>query len=145
MFRDKQRLEEELRKDWNGMITVEMAYIVPVILFIFFLSVIGIFYYHDKEILTACAYESAAAASVKEREDGGVLPDTVCTMFRERIRGKCILFSDAEISVEIEEGSMIVNAEALKGKMRITVRVSASLTDPEQTIRQYRRIKWNLQ
>ena len=55
-------------REFSGMITVEMAYIVPVILFVFFLSVMGIFYYHDKQVIAACAYEAAVTGSTKARE-----------------------------------------------------------------------------
>ena len=49
----------------NGMFTVEMAYIVPFILSVFFLSIMGIFYYHDKALTAAAAHETAAIAGTK--------------------------------------------------------------------------------
>ena len=57
-----------LAGEFSGMITVEMTYIVPVILLIFFLSIMGIFYFHDKEVIAACAYEAAVVGSAKARE-----------------------------------------------------------------------------
>lgn len=129
-----------LKKEFSGMITVEMAYIAPFILFVFFLSVMGIFYYHDKEVISACAYEAAVVGSTKMRERDGVADGTVMEAFEERVNGKCILFGEVQSSVQVSEERIVVNASASKGKMRMSVTETASVTEPETKIRKQRRL-----
>ena len=126
----------------SGVITVEMTYIMSVILFIFFLCVLGIFYYHDKEILSACAYETVAVAGTKVREKDEVTEALVREIFEERVRGKCILFSSVNAEAFVDEEEITVVASARKRKMRVSVSETARITDPEKRIRDRRKL-WN--
>lgn len=132
----KERQIEDM--EFSGMITVEMAYIAPAILSVFFLSVMGIFYYHDKEVISSCAYEAAAVGSTKAREKGGVTAETVNAVFQERVCGKCILFGQVQGSAQIDEERIVVRASAAKGKMRMAVTETSGITEPEKKIRKYR-------
>lgn len=134
------RKREEAGKGFSGMITVEMAYIVPIILSVFFLSVMGIFYYHDKEVIASCAYEAAVAGSTKAREKDGVTAEAIDAIFEERVHGKCILFGQVQGSAQVSEERIVVKAYASKGKMRVSVTETASVTEPEEKIRRYRRL-----
>lgn len=125
---------------FSGMITVEMAYIAPVILSVFFLSVMGIFYYHDKEVIASCAYEAAAAGSTKAREKDGVTEGTVAAIFEERVHGKCILFGEVQGNAEVSEERVAVKASASRGRLRVSVTEAVSVTEPEERIRRYRRL-----
>lgn len=127
-------------KELKGMITVEMAYIVPFILSVFFLSIIGVFYYHDKAVVAACAYEAATVASMKEREKDGISEDVVTAIFKERIAGKTILFGDVNAEASVEDERIIVTVEASKKKMKFSVQESARITNPEDHIRNYRKL-----
>lgn len=127
-------------REFSGMITVEMAYIVPVILFVFFLSVMGIFYYHDKQVIAACAYEAAVTGSTKAREKNGVTAGTVGAVFDERVHGKCILFGEVCGNVQVGDEQIVVKASAAKGRLRVSVIETASVTEPETKIRKYRRL-----
>ncbi len=127
-------------REFSGMITVEMAYIVPVILFVFFLSVMGIFYYHDKQVIAACAYDAAVTGSTKAREKNGVTAGTVGAVFEERVHGKCILFGEVCGSAQVSDEQIVVKASAAKGKLRAAVMETASVTEPETKIRKYRRL-----
>lgn len=125
---------------FSGMITVEMVYIVPVILSVFFLSIMGIFYYHDKEVIASCAYEAAVAGSTKAREKDGVTEGTVAAIFEERVRGKCILFGEVQGNAQVSEERIAVKASASKGRLRVSITETASVTEPEEKIRRYRRL-----
>lgn len=127
-------------RELSGVITVEMAYIIPVILMVFFLCVMGIFYYHDKEIIASCAYEAAVIGSTKARETDDVTSDLVTAVFEERIRGKCILFAGVQGSSQVSEDMITVQADAAKGYMRISVTARAAITEPEKKIRRYRNL-----
>ena len=125
----------------KGSMTIEMAYIMSVIFLVFFLSVTGIFYYHDKNIISSCAYETAVVGSVKAREKDGIEEEALNAAFQERIDGKCILFAGAQAQISVEEDEIAVAATARKGKMKVFVRQLARVTEPEKYIRDVRRVK----
>lgn len=127
-------------KELSGVITVEMVYIVPVVLLVFFLSVMGIFYYHDKAVMNACAYEAAVVGSTKAREKDGVTEEMVTAVFKERVNGKCILFVGIQADSQISEERITVQVSAVRGRMRLSVAGTASVTEPEEKIRKYRRL-----
>ena len=81
------------RYELQGSITVEMSFLVPMILFLIMSCILAVFYYHDKNILSGAAYE-------------------------------------------IE-----VTADASRRYMRVSVMKRASVTEPEKTIRDLRRLK----
>lgn len=124
----------------SGMITVEMTYIMSVILFVFFLCMLGIFYYHDKEILSSCAYEAVTVAGTKVREKEEVNETLVQELFQERVRGKCILFASVDAEASVSEEKITVTASAQKRGMKVTVAESALITDPEKKIRTRRKV-----
>lgn len=124
----------------NGMFTVEMAYIVPFILSVFFLSIMGIFYYHDKALTAAAAHETAAIAGTKSREKDEVTENIVSTIFEERIRGKCIVFGNPRVNTKVDKDRITVTANASKGRMKLSVEETSCITKPEERIRSYRKL-----
>ena len=52
--------------------TVEMSFLMPMILFLIMGCILAVFYYHDKNILGAAAYETAVVGRTKARENDGV-------------------------------------------------------------------------
>ena len=124
----------------NGMYTVEMSYIVPFILSVFFLSVMGIFYYHDKAIAASAAYETVAVASTKAREKEKVSETLASSIFEERIRGKCIVFGNLSVNSKVDKERITVTGDAKKGRMSLAVEASSCITEPEEKIRNYRKL-----
>ena len=100
IYKNEGKLAKIRTMELNGMFTVEMAYIVPFILMIFFLSIMGIFYYHDKALTAAAAHETATIAGTKVREKDEVTETVVSTIFEERIRGKCIVFGNPSVNAK---------------------------------------------
>ena len=89
---DRKKDKSILKKKYQGSLTVEAAYLMPVIGMILAVSILALFYFHDKNIISSCAYETAVVGSTKAREKDGVSPDILIRAFQERIHGKCILF-----------------------------------------------------
>ena len=54
----------------QGVITVEMAYLMPIIFMVFVLVVYTSFYYHDKQILIGAATETATVGAQQKRWPG---------------------------------------------------------------------------
>ena len=141
---DKMKQKKWIDQSVSGVITVEMTYVMAVILFVFFLCVLGIFYYHDKEILSSCAYETVTVAATKMREKDEVDEGLVQDIFDDRVNGKCILFAHIDATASVSEDEITVVASASKRKMKVSVSETAVITDPEKKIRDRRRwMGWN--
>ena len=61
-------------KDYKvqASMTVEMSFLMPMILFLIMGCILAVFYYHDKNILSGAAYETAVVGSTKAREKEGI-------------------------------------------------------------------------
>lgn len=128
-------------KNVSGVITVEMSYLMPIVLLIFAMTVHTVFYYHDKNILIGAAAETAVVGAQMERK-----PDEVIDLngfFSERISGKLILFSGAEVTIEISGKRVQVEARAENGKRVVQIVQRAVVVEPEKNIRR-KRIAENL-
>ena len=118
----------------KGSTVVEMSYLIPFSLFLFFLLITITFYFHDKAILGAAAAETAVAGVEMDRKkmiDEVDLED----WFRERIQGKLIFLEDAEAKVRQSEKRVEVEVSASKGRMKIHLIQRAVKAKPEGKIR----------
>ena len=52
----------------KGSMTVEMSFLMPMIMFLIMGCILTVFYYHDKNVLSGAAYETAVAGSTRMRE-----------------------------------------------------------------------------
>lgn len=62
-------------------------------------------------------------------------------LFRERVRGKFIFFSRSSVEIEISKEMVSVEARASKRRMRMSTRQKATITEPEQYIRELRKVQ----
>lgn len=131
-------MNAEKCRTWKGSFTVETACLLPMFILVLHLCIVGCFYYHDKNVISSCAYETAVVGSTKSREKDGVTPETLERAFQERLRGKCILFSGASVRVRIGENQIIVQATASRHAMKVSVVHTAAVTEPEDYIRHRR-------
>lgn len=125
----------------NGSMTVEMSFIMPVILLLIMQCVTAAFYFHDKNIISGAAYETAVAGSTKAHEKDGAKEGELKWLFRERVNGKCILFAGAEADISITENAVSVTAAASGKGRKLSVVKKARVTEPEAYIRDMRRIR----
>lgn len=118
----------------KGSAVIEMAYIMPVILFLFMIIINTVFYYHDKTIINGAAAETAivAAQTVRKKAAGEYDMEQ---FFLERIREKLILMKDVSVSVEYLEKEVKVDVSAEKGIMRLHAQQDAQIVKPEEKIR----------
>lgn len=129
-----------MKREWKGSLTIEAACLMSLVGLVLVSSLLLLFYFHDKAVISACTYETAVVGSTKAREKDGVEEEVLQQAFLERIRGKCIFFSGARPRIEIEENQIVVTAEAVRNRIRLTVVQRAALTEPEGHIRSIRRI-----
>lgn len=130
-IRKKQHFSLEL----SGVMTVELAYLIPVILLVLELVIYAVFYYHDKNILIGAAGETAVAAAQYERKPGGQEAVNWEEFLQMQIEGKLILFSGIETEVTRTEEKIEVAVSAQKGLMRLEVLQRAVVSLPEKRIR----------
>ena len=106
---------EERKQRWlKGSFTVEMAFLIPMILFLIMGCISISFYYHESELNA---------------------------LFKERVGRKCILFSRIRVQSSVGKDEIKVQAAARRKKMAISVESRAAVTEPEKYIRDIRRIK----
>ena len=124
----------------KGSMTVEMSLLMPVILFLIMGCILAAFYYHDKNILSGAAYETVVVGSTKTRRKEGLGPEELETLFFQRAKDKCILFTSPAVTVTVEEDEIEVSVIAVQHGMKISVIKRAAVTEPEKLIRNFMRL-----
>lgn len=117
--------------------TIEAAIIVPLFLLVFGVSLNLLFYSHDKNVIGAAAYETVAAGSGRYDHDA----DSLEGYFQKRVEGRTFLFPKVTGKVEMTDDQVEIRCETRKGMMKIVVSRSMCLTEPEDYIRNIRKIK----
>ena len=120
---------------------MEAAFLMPLVGLILVSSLLLLFYFHDKNIISSCAYETAVIGSTKAREREGADAALLQQAFRERIRGKCIFFPGAEAPDRSRGRKRSRSARLPRaGGLHLQVEQRAAVTDPEEHIRDLRRL-----
>ena len=130
-----------IRRDLKGSMTVEMSFLMPVILLLIMSGVLGAFYFHDKNILAGAAYETAIVGSTKIREKDHITVGELESLYQERTGRKCILFAGSSARITIEKTQICVAVSARKGHFGLSVIKKAAVTEPENYIRNIRKVK----
>lgn len=120
----------------RGVLTIEMAYLMGVILTVFVLIMYTVFYYHDKNILIGAASETAVVGTQSARKPDVDGQTDLSGFYQERIRGKLIFFPGAQAEVSVSSAKVEVTASAAKGFMKLQVVQRAFIKEPEKKIRQ---------
>ena len=115
---------------------MEMSYLMPIILMVFLMTIYSVFYYHDKNILLGAASETAILGTQMERKPDEKGKTDLEAFFQERIQGKLVFFSGAQVSVSISSDQVKVSVSAQKGHMKIKAVQKASVVVSEKKIRQ---------
>lgn len=137
--KDYMKSEQKKCKNLRGSMTVEMSFLMPMILFLIMGCILAVFYYHDKNILSGAAYETAIVGSTRARENDGIKEGELETLFEERSENKCILFAHPTAKITVGEEEIKVEVHAVKRWMKLSVAKKAAVTEPERYIRNLRR------
>lgn len=125
-----------MKKRYKGSLTIEAAYLIPLILLVFGMVISMLFYYHDKNVLLGTAHETAAYGAGLEHVDEDMLDSYLI----KRTNGRLLLFTILEPEIEITDEKVKVTCTAKKRKMSLKVTCSVNQTDPEDYIRSVRKI-----
>ena len=132
--KERQERERKQREDVKGSATVEMSYIMPLLLLLFLFITYTVFYYHDKLILNGAAAETAVLGAQLERKKEAADYDLE-EIFEERIKGKLIYMTDVDVSVQRDEEEITVSAASQKSVMKQKICQKAAIVKPEEKIR----------
>ena len=120
----------------RGSLTIELAYLFPLILLVFGVLLHVLFYYHDKNILLGAAHETAAYGAGLEE----VQEITLEEYFNTRIKGRLLLFEQLEKKVGLQEKNVTITCYAKKSMMSLGIECSVNRTEPEDYIRSVRKL-----
>lgn len=126
-----------MRKGYRGSMTIEAAYLVPLVLLVFGVVLTLLFCFHDKNVLLGTAHETAAYGSGK----ADVGQEELVRYFQKRINGRLLLFTVTEPEVVLENKETKVACIARKKKLAIEVNCVVKQTNPEDYIRSIRKLK----
>lgn len=133
----RKKMENEVKTEMSGIMTIELACLMPILMLVFQMILYSTFYYHDKVILLAAAGETVVVAARYERQEGSRGEMNLEAFFREQVDGKLILFSETGTMVDTkktdDEVSLTVSAQ--KGGMHLSVTQNAVISKPERMIR----------
>lgn len=127
------------RYEVRGSMTVEMSFLMPMILFLIMGCVLAVFYYHDKNILAGAAYETVVVGSTKVREREEVKKGELESLFYQRAGNKCILFANPQVAIRTSKDEIEAKVNVSRRYMRLSVTKKAAVTEPERYIREIRR------
>lgn len=129
------------RKKLKGSATIEMAVIVPLILGILMLIIFTIFYFHDKNIITASLMEVVMISANKDHDKAELTVAEIEDAIAERIEDKCIFLQYSVEDIELSNEKIKVEVTAQKGRFKTRIYQSMPLLKPEKEIREEKRWK----
>ena len=125
-------------KNLKGSMTVEAAYVVPIVLMVFVMIVYSTFYFHDKNIIKGTLCEVEAIIGQRERIEETA--DHGSIYFEERLGDKLILLTDYTFESEAVGDEVILYVRASHGVMSTSAQGIARATRPEKHIRMMRNV-----
>jgi len=128
------------RKQLKAYLTIEVSFLIPLILALFLSLIMLIFSAYDKNILNGAAYETAVAGSLKMRENETPTEGELVSYCRERLDGKVISLQVYAIEVSISKSEVTVEISAGRNGFLVSVIKRAAVTEPEKKIREIRRL-----
>ncbi len=119
--------------------SVEMSVIAPMIIIIMMMSIMTVFYQHDKNILSAAAYETAVVGSIKNRNHKEIDPNELQELFLERVGRKCIVLRKPSVHISVTDREVSVQGSSGHRRMTANIAQKAVITKPEDYIRKKKR------
>ena len=125
-----------MRKSVDGSLTIEAAVIVPILLWVFAIIITLLFYFHDKNVVTAIAHETAVIGC----GEGDTSKEEVEKYFQRRLSGKLLLFTGADVDAKVSDEMVSMQCSAKKENMKLQIEIHMCRTEPETVLRRKRLI-----
>lgn len=126
-----------MKRELNGSVTIEAAYVIPLILVVFGVTMTLLFYYHDKTLLLSAIQETAVYASSGEEKT----KKQVQEHFEMLVKGRTILLEDIQVKVSNNERRHTVSCEAKNSILSFRAESHMERTEPENYIRTFRKLE----
>lgn len=126
-----------MRRTMKGSMTVEAAYIIPLILMVFGASITLLFYYHDKTLLLSATQEAAVYAGSGEEKSEKKIREHLEIL----VKGRMLLFDDFQVSVVTKERTTDISCTAKNNLLSLQVQSHMERTNPEDYIRMFRKLE----
>ncbi|MDR1018918.1 MAG: pilus assembly protein [Lachnospiraceae bacterium] len=124
-----------MRKSYQGSLTVEMSYLMPIIILLIIACINVCFYFHDKGVLHAAAYETISVGRNKMRTNDKISEGRLESFFAERVRGKCLYLTSVSKNISISDTKINIQVNG-KGKgLKVSIVKTIPLDDPEKFVR----------
>jgi len=124
-----------VKRTCKASAVVEMAYLMPVVLLCWMAVIFALFYYHDKNVITGAAYESAVVGTELWAEETEYRSAKIEEYFRKRLNGKLLFYKNVEIYVLVNRTEVGVEVSAIKHRMTLHVEEQVAITQPEKVVR----------
>ena len=124
-----------MKKKLRGSSVIEMSLIMPVVLLTWVVVIYALFYYYDKNILSAAAYETATVGSEMYRESEKVDAARLQSYYQDRVAGKLLFFQNVSCEVSEDNRVIVVKVATSSGRMSINLERRSALLIPEKEIR----------
>lgn len=127
------------QKKYQASITVEMSYIMPIVLFVLFLLIRTSFYFHDKIILSGLLGETLVTGTQYAREEGRDAID-LKNFLEERVQNKLVILHMDKIEILEDKQQIQVQIEAKNRKMQLHFGQKAKKIQPEEMLRKKKKM-----
>ena len=122
-----------MKRKFKGRVTVEAAFLVPIIFMVIAVVISILFYYHDKNVITGVAHETAVVCSRSEKTE-----TEIESYFYEQLGEKLLMFGSVDVELEELDKELCLTCTARKNGMNINVTANMKRTSPESQIRTMR-------
>lgn len=126
-------------KKYKASVTVEMSYIIPIILLVIVILIRVSFYFHDKIVLSGLVGETLVTGTQYVREQGRERVDLEM-FFKNRMRNKLLILHVDEVDVLEKNKNIRLKVNAKKHKMQLHLEQNTNIIRPEEILRKKR--KW---
>ena len=127
-------------KGFSGSITVEMSYVLPMIVIIIFVLIYTVFYYHDKAVLSGAVAETVEQGIEDVRNDNNDRTD-LKVYLKNRIGNKLIWLKVSKINISKTSNRVKVSVLAEKKFFKTKVYLEGSVPYPEERLREKKKVE----
>lgn len=122
-------------KSLKGSVTVEMSYVLPMVIFLIFIIIYTVFYYHDKAVLAGAVAETVeqGVEDVRNDREDGIDLDMY---LKNRIGNKLIWLKTTSLSTHKTKDKIKVKVKAENKFFKTTVYLEGTVPYPEEKLRE---------
>ena len=128
-------------KNRKASITVEMSYILPMILFLTVFIIHIVMFYHDRTLINAAACETVEYEIEKVRNESNKNIVSGEEFFNENVGNRLLWLKVNSVGVSVGKDVVSVKVKATNGIFTSGVSVEGKVPYPEKYIRSKRKLK----